>query len=384
MTDDELRAVFEELNRLGADLSQPPGLALGTGFGDAATFVAWLRTLPDDVGHAEFATRFKAYVMEAEPNAGARLPRKADGGPHRFWPTVEQMHAAIDVLVREWDPLSSRLGELTREDLAYHAYNALGAVLRGDDPERIERLVASKLAEVEREVFGVRPSPREQRRYLARRLIRVVVDHPGEEQDEDPREVFRRAVNASMEIARSEGRLQETRTATGGGVTVCFGPHRDAPPSFDPVAACSECAAIGTVAVVGREIEPRYSRYCPSCWEKVRRRYWDRSPFAGYRTAESASTPEEIIGALDRAGDTLLFEARERIRLVGSSLWTDQAPLIEMQFAPNADEPALDREQRLKQLARGLVARTPTMFGPIPPTIEAFIREHTPADPADA
>ena len=89
MTDDEIREVFAELQRVGVDLGRPPGLALGTGFRDVE-FLAWLRALPDALGHDEFVARLSEQVSAAQPNAVA-LPARPDGQPHRMWPTVEQL-----------------------------------------------------------------------------------------------------------------------------------------------------------------------------------------------------------------------------------------------------------------------------------------------------
>ena len=53
MTDDEIRDIFVELRRVGVDLGRPPGLALGTSFREGE-LLAWLRRLPDDLGHDAF------------------------------------------------------------------------------------------------------------------------------------------------------------------------------------------------------------------------------------------------------------------------------------------------------------------------------------------
>ena len=97
MTDDEIRDVFAELHRVGVDLAQPPGLALGTGFGDGE-FLAWLRALPDALGHDAFVARLAAHVSAAQPNV-AGLPTRPHGRPRRLWPTVEQLHAVAGTRV---------------------------------------------------------------------------------------------------------------------------------------------------------------------------------------------------------------------------------------------------------------------------------------------
>jgi hypothetical protein len=385
MTDDEIRDVFAELHRVGVDFGQPPGLALGTGFREGE-LLGWLRELPDALGHDAFAERLTARVDSAQPNAGSRLPRQPDGRPHRLWPTVEQLHAAIDVLVTEWDPLGARLGELPRDAVTHHAQNMLGIILNGGDPDRMERLIAGQLGAVEQEVFEVRPSPRAQRRYLARRLIQVVVDQPGPVHEEDPFSVADRAAQASLELARAEGRARETHTATGGSTTICFGPRGDEPPARDDGAACDECGAIGTVAFVGREVEPRYSRYCPSCWRKVRDKYWDWHLDARqFANPTDQSTPEEIIAAFDRIGEMFL-RARERVCVVGTALWEDRGPLIERQLGRSEGESEADHDRRLRQLATQVVGQAPTMHGAMPSGIEELIRRYSPdaSPPASA
>src|SRR5687767_646158 len=101
MTDEEIRDVFAELHRVGADLGRPPGLALGTGFRDGE-FLTWLRSLPEELGHDAFVARLNEKVSALQPNAAVALPASIDGRPYRMWPTVEQMNAGIEILVREW------------------------------------------------------------------------------------------------------------------------------------------------------------------------------------------------------------------------------------------------------------------------------------------
>jgi len=377
-TDDEIRDVFAELRRIGVDLGRPPGLALGTGFRDGE-FVPWLHALPDNLGHDAFVERLNDHVNAAQPNTAPRAPDGAEGRAHRLWPTVEQMHAGIDILVREWDPLGARLGALSTDDVIHHVANGLRVALSGQNQDVIERRISSMLASVEQEVFGLLPSPREQRRYLARRLIQVVIDNPGPAHDEDPFEVFGRAAEASMAIARAEGRLKETRTKMGSSVTVCFGPRGDALEALDPHASCTECGIPGTVAVVQREVEPLVSRYCPSCWGRVRGKYmeafWNRPG-----KPEEQTTPEAMIAAFDAIRDTMLFQARERVRYTASALWEDRLPFIEASLAPNERLSLEDRERHLQQMARGLAALAPKMYGAMPPKIAEFIQQYAPPD----
>ena len=379
MTEDDTRAVFAELRRLDIDLAAPPGRALGTGFRDGE-FLKWLRSLPDHLRHDEFVRRLGAEVTAAQPNAWTLVPHRGDGGPYREWATVEQLRAAIDILRREWDPLGARLGDLATEDVMPIAATGLGYVFALEDPEQVERAVADKLAEAELEVFGVRASPSEQRRYLARRLIQVVVDDPGAGHEEDAWEEMHRATQASMEIARAEGRVKEWKTKTGSGATVCFGPRGDELPALDANATCTECGTVGTVAVVGREVEPFVLRFCPACWAGVREQYmgrfWRRRP-----KHEESTTPEELIARLEGQRDEMLFNARARTRYTTSAMWEDQLPLIQASLGPTEQETSADRERNLQRLADDVLARAPQMYGPMPPEIEAFVNRYGTAAP---
>lgn len=164
LPDDAIREIFAELRRVGVDLGQPPGLALGTGFREGE-LLAWLRGLPDGLGHAAFAEELTAFITAATPNVllddGEPVP-----SPRRYSPTVEQVHAACDILMLEWDPLGARLGDLTRDDVAMPAYNAVNAILRAGPTRNVEATIAANLRGTEREVLGVRASPLMQTRYL--------------------------------------------------------------------------------------------------------------------------------------------------------------------------------------------------------------------------
>lgn len=374
MTEHEIRDVFAELHRVGVDLAQPPGLALGTGFRDGE-FLTWLRALPDGLGHGEFATRLRQHVDAAQPNAGEGLPSRADGRPHRAWPTIEQLRAGIDVLVREWDPLGARLGDLASDDVAHVAQNALGFALSGLPPHHIERSIAGMLGEVEAEVWALRPSPKEQRRYLARRLIQVVVDQPGPPHENNPWDDFG-AIDTTD--AATSGRSSTGSTRVRGRV-VRLGPRGDEPPALGPDTPCSECGRIGTVAVVMREVEPLMSRYCPTCWSGVRDKYWLQPLRAFQEPLPDRSTPEGMISALDRFRE-MTERAREAPRHVRSALWEDCLPYIQMALGENERETLSEREARLRQMARQLVSEAGSMYGPMPVQIDSFIRQYAASD----
>jgi hypothetical protein len=357
MTDDEIRAVFAELRRIGVDLERPPGLALGTGF-RGGEFPIWLQALPDALGHDAFVERLNAHVAEAAP-----LPATADSASTApdhslaFFTcvTLEQLEAAIDVLVEEWDPLGARLGVLSREDVNQHAFDLMNGVLMSGNSDA-ERRVAKMLGSLEEHEFGVRPSPTQQRRYLARRLMRVVIDHPSPREDvESPR----------IEQHR-HGRMV---TATARANRVLLGPRGDEPPALDPQASCSQCGTTGTVAVVMRDAEPLMSRYCVECWRGVRDKYWNWSPPVVDKT-----TPQGMIAIVDY----MRFMAREQQRYAASALWEDTPDFVRASLGPNEGEMTPDRQRHLERLARELLEQTPRMYGPMPPEIEAFVQQYAP------
>jgi len=210
LPDDEIREIFAELRRVGVDLGQPPGLALGTGFREGELLV-WLRGLPDGLGHAAFVEELTAFITAATPNVllvdGVPVP-----SPRRHSPTVEQVHAACDILSGEWDPLGARLGELTRDDVAIPAYNAVNAILRGGPTRNVEARIAANLRGTEREVFGVRASPLIQTRYLVRRIMQAVAENPGPLHQFDPFERLRSEAEATAaaEPAAADGRPDQS------------------------------------------------------------------------------------------------------------------------------------------------------------------------------
>ncbi len=221
MTDEEIRTIFDELRRIGADPGRPPGLALGTGFG-LGEFIQWLRTLPDNVGHDAFAERLKTHIESAAPIAArptAEDFRSNGAEPPSFFshPTLAPLEAATDGLAQEWDPLGARLGELPRDVVADAAFKALSSIIANRGRPNLQKQLAKLLAAVEEREFGVRPSPVEQRRYLARRLIQVADAYPA---------TVRRIDVAEM-----------ASTGTAVRQVVHLGPRGDEPPALDPVGA---------------------------------------------------------------------------------------------------------------------------------------------------
>jgi hypothetical protein len=341
MTDDELRAIFDEFRRVGVDLERPPGLALGTGF-RGGEFLTWLRALPDGLGHEAVVDRLNAHLAVAAPSPALENSKAT------FFTcaTLDQLSAGIDVLTEEWDPLGARLGELSREDVAQHAFDIMNDVLvfGGHDPQS---RVATLLGALEEREFGVRPSPMEQRRYLARRLMQVVVDHPAAPDEQD--------------LWAAAGREVE------------LGPRGDEPPALDAQAVCSECRATGTVAVVMREREPLMSRYCADCWRGARDKYWNRKP-----PTEGTSTPQGMIAAFDFMRSMM----RERQRYAASALWEDQLETVRATLTIRDDcgdqESPDDREREVARLAHHLRDHAAEMVGPMPPEIADFMQQYAP------
>jgi hypothetical protein len=200
MTDDEIRGIFAELRRIGVDLGRPPGLALGTGFREGE-FLTWLRSLPDDLGHDAFVDELTVAIHAATFDVvlddGAPLPL-----PRRYFPTIEQVHAVVHILLREWDPLGARLGELTRDDVAVPAFNAVTAILQDGPTRAVEVGIAANLRMMEQEVFGVRAAPLIQTRYLVRRIMQAVADNPGPPDDRE-----RHLSHLAHELARAAPRM---------------------------------------------------------------------------------------------------------------------------------------------------------------------------------
>jgi hypothetical protein len=367
MTDDEIRDIFAELQRVGVDLGRPPGLALGTGFREGQ-LLAWLRGLPDNLGHDAFVESLNAFIAAATPNVvlddGEPVPP-----PRRYSPTIEQVHAACDILLREWDPLGARLGELTRDDVAIPAYNAVTAILQGGPTRDVESRIAAKLRGTEREVFGVRASPLIQTRYLARCIMQAVAENPGPPHEFNPFELSPQETRqADVGDTESPG----VRSRGSGRQTVRLGPRGDEPTNtLDANAACNECGAIGTVAWVTRELEPHLSRYCLSCWRQVRHRYHGLPEFP-----QDKDSPEYAIAIFDH----MYEHARELPRSSDSALWEDKAPFVRMGFAVQRNEAPDAHERRLRQFANELARLATRMYDVMPPDIEAFVRQYAPRD----
>ena len=362
MTDDEIRDVFSEFRRIGVDLGQPHGLALGTGFGEGE-FLAWLRTLPDGLGHDAFVEDLNAHIAQASPNVvlpdGTPAPR-----PRRYSPTVDQVHAAIDILLREWDPLGARLGELTRDDVAIPAFNAVNAILHGGPTRHTEAVIAAQLRMTEREAFDVRAAPLIQTRYLVRRIMQVVADNPGPPHEFDPFE------SIPEEAGDATAAKSGMRSAHSSRSTVRLGPRGDEPPALGPDAACDDCGTIGTVAWVTRDTEPRLSRYCADCWRRVRHRYWWPADMP------DKETPEGMIAIFDHVYDRI----REKPRGSGSALWEDQLGFFTAATKPDEDIAPDERDRRLRQFASQLADLAPRMYGPMPPEIAAFVQRYAGPD----
>lgn len=343
MTEQEIRAVFDELRRIGVDLERPPGLALGTGF-RGGEFLTWLRTLPDALGHDLFVDLLTAHVVTTAPLHAPEKTAPTASTPASFLEcaTREQLEAAIDVLVDEWDPLGARLGDLSRADAAQTAFDIVNAIL-ADGDAGIEGRIASAIGQVEEQEFGIRPSPAEQRRYLARRLIGVVIDHPA------PNE---------QQVCTMPGGLSNS---------VELGPRGDEPPALDAEASCSQCGTTGTVAVVMRDIEPLVSRYCVDCWHSVRDKYWMRTP-----PTVDTSAPEGTIAAFDYMRSMALDQAR----YAASALWEDTLDIVRASLTPNDRDTVSDHERQLGHLADELLEQASKMYGPMPPAIEAFVQQY--------
>jgi hypothetical protein len=372
LPDDEIRDIFAELRRVGVDLGRPPGLALGTGFRDGELLV-WLRGLPDGLGHDAFVEALNALIAAATPNVvlddGEPVPP-----PRRYSPTIEQVHAAIDILLREWDPLGAHLGELARDAVAIPAYNAVTSILQEGPTRNVEVRIAAHLQKTERNVFGVRAGPLIQTRYLARRIMQAVAEHPGPPHDFNP---FELALRETQEGDVADAGGPGGRSRSSGRQTVALGPRGDEPTNtLDPNASCNECGVTGTVAWVTREIEPRLSRYCLTCWRQVRHRYHESPERMRDLDAVDRDSPEFKIAVFD----SVYEHARERPRSSDSALWEDKAPFVRMGFALQRNETPGDHERRLKRFANELASLATRMYDPMPSDIEAFVQRYATPD----
>jgi hypothetical protein len=366
MTDDEIRDIFVELRRVGVDLERPPGLALGTGF-RAGEFLAWLRALPTELGHGAFVDQLNAHVEAAAPVPPRATSQPAEPlhPPSFECATLAQLEAAIDILTQEWDPLGARIGQPSREDVGEHAFGLMNTILGSAGADH-EKRVAKILGSLEEHEFGVRPSPVQQRRYLARRLMQVVVDHPSPPAEPD---FWKPANAADVEVSRRTERHGNRQSvhATVRSNRVALGPRGDEPPALDPNAVCTQCGIIGTIAVVMRDREPALSRYCIDCWRGVRDRYLKLMPSA------DTSTPQGTIAVFDYMRSAM----RERVRYTASALWEDLPDFTRAAIASSGDETVGADERHLQQLASELLEHAPKMYGRMPPEIEAFVRDHT-------
>jgi hypothetical protein len=249
-------------------------------------------------------------------------------------------------------------------------FDALNMIVLNGPTRDVEMAIATQLQRIERDDFGLRPSSLIQTRYLARRLIQIVAEHPGPAHEFDPMERRQRAVEKAAQRESAITRRSGVRSSRVSRNIVYLGPRGDEPPPLDPDATCASCGRQGTVAYVTRETDPKLSQYCADCWRRIRHNYWRWS----FDRLDRRS-PEAIIFNYER----LYHQALERPRGSGSALWEDQIGFIRTMMN-DSDEPPADRELRLRRIAADLVSLAPTMDGPMPAEIQDFVREHTSAD----
>jgi hypothetical protein len=87
-----------------------------------------------------------------------------------------------------------------------------------------------------------------------------------------------------------------------------------------------------------------------------------------------------MIASLDRMYDAMEMHAREQPRYVASAMWDDAFPFLRVSLGSGSYESPADREGYLRSLADEVVQLAPNMYGPMPPDIEAFVREHSATD----
>ena len=345
MTEERTAAILLELGRIGVDFSSLPAPLIGTGL-RGSEMLEWLRVIPTGVGADEFFRRLDEHARthayrpievrwrREPPRAPYRTPRE------RWWPTQSLLDAGADLLFEEWDPFGVRLAGTDREAIANFAFHFFGPFLSPNANMDPVTHVTEMLASAERDHLALNPSPEPHRRYLARRFQELVERNP----------VPPRPAGASDRAA----------------VVVIGGASGARPAALDPEGVCVRCYAFRTVACVTVSYEkPVAARYCASCWPEVRHEFTVRHP----RRGETPTASEQIrfLDGMDRPPLT-----------IDSRAWIDRIEQIEEIVAHvNDTGPTDDALAALAGFADGLAAMQDGMDGPMPPEVEAFVRQYS-------
>ena len=197
-------------------------------------------------------------------------------------------------------------------------------------------------------------------------MIETIIEHPGEPHDE-------RAFAPKFESALAKHRHSVRVPGRRPRHVVPIGPRGDELPPLDQNASCTECGAIGTVAVVQRDAEPLTSRYCVTCWQRVRERYW----FSLAEFNADVERPETVITLFDSADRS----RREQVRYAASAVWDDRLILFRQMISSSNDEESPEvRDRNLRWMADTFVGMESTMFGPMPADIREFVERHATPD----
>ena len=334
-------AVLVELRRIGVDLGSLNAPLVGTGL-RASELRDWLRTIPDGAGAGELLRRLdeRARTIPYRPvqiHWTPEPPRPEHRGRRkRDWPTLPLLNAGTDLLMEEWDPFGFRLAGTERETIAEFAFHFFGPLLaprpHGDPITHTTEMIAS----AERDRLALTPSPEPHRRYLARRLQQLVEEYPV-----PPAELPPSAVH------------------------VIVSGNNSTHPARDPEGVCARCHAFGTVARVAFMNQPSTAkRFCAACWREVRDEY---VPQGLHKPPQTAA---ERVEWLDRSTRPPVW--------VESRSWDDTLDSMRPMTEALERDPDLARREGvdLAQIADELAKLDDVMDGPMPPEVEAFIRQH--------
>ena len=141
------------------------------------------------------------------------------------------------------------------------------------------------------------------------------------------------------------------------------------PPALDPEGVCTRCQALGTVArVTVGSTPPRSTRFCASCWKQIRSEYM------------SIDGPEPAPRKTARDQIAFMDRAQEPPRSVESRSWDDALDFLNLMMSAREDprHAASITPAMLAELATEIAAEADGMDGPMPPEIEAFVRQYAP------
>lgn len=257
----------------------------------------------------------------------------------RWWPTVQMLDAGTELFLAEWKPVGTRPADIPREILEDFVFHFLGPLLAPHGPMDPITHVSEMIASAEADRPRLQRSPDAHRRHLAERLSDIVRRLP----------------------------LSELLVEMPPSAVVVSSSDFPGPPPLDPEGVCARCHAFGTVArvTVGSK-PPRTSRFCAACWKEVRSDYTSDEP------PDSPRTARERIAFMDRA-----TKPPKPPVCVESRSWDDAIDFIRLIMTARDDpkQSAGATPAVLAEMAWELGTEADAMDGPMPPEVEAFIRQ---------